>query len=417
MLYTNCVTKNFLSHLLSSSEMVQRTREFDWSSTPVGPIESWSSSLKNTIGLILQSGIPMYLAWGDSFTQFYNDAYRPILGTGDLHPKALGTSVTETWPEIWSTIGPMWKRVKETGENFASDNFRLILERNGYQEESYFSYSYSPVRDDDGSIKGVLVTCLETTQQVLSGRDLKEALRARDEFISIASHELKTPLTSLKLQSQIQKRLIVKNDPKAYVPERITSFSEMIDVQINKLNRLVDDMLDISRINTGHLSINPDIVDLGKLILGVIDDMRSQFSANNFPKLDVEEKIFGTWDALRIEQVVANLLTNAIRYGLDRPILIKIAKESGLAVITVKDHGIGISETNHRIIFERFERLNEKEVSGLGLGLYLTKQIVEAHKGEIKVLSKLGEGSTFIVELPINQVFPPGNPRRASSSI
>ncbi|HEY9748997.1 MAG TPA: ATP-binding protein [Allocoleopsis sp.] len=145
-------------------------RTIDWAKTPVGPVENWPHSLKTAVRILLDCRLPMYIAWGEEFTQFYNDAYRPILG--NKHPAAMGISAPETWPEIWSTIGPMWAEVWQ-GQSFGFDNFKLTIERFGYPEDCYFDFSYSPIPDDSGNVAGVLVTFSETTEKVLLERRLK----------------------------------------------------------------------------------------------------------------------------------------------------------------------------------------------------------------------------------------------------
>lgn len=233
----------------------------------------------------------------------------------------------------------------------------------------------------------------------------KEHVAARDDFLSIASHELKTPLTSLKLQAQVMMRSISRNDPLALSKEKVTNLVNQIDTQTTRLTRLVDDMLDISRIRTGRLKIIRDSVDLNEVILDVIERIKPQFinAIGETPELELLPNISGEWDRFRIEQVLTNLFTNAIRYGQGKPIKVKTNLEGKCAVISVTDHGIGIAKENTEKIFDRFERagMSANEVSGLGLGLFITSQIVKAHGGHIKVISELGKGSTFVVKLPI----------------
>ncbi|MEP0873515.1 ATP-binding protein [Trichocoleus desertorum AS-A10] len=156
--------------LSGGGEMGALMRTIDWAKTSVGPVEKWPHSLKTAVRILLDCRLPMYIAWGEEFTQFYNDAYRPILG--NKHPAAMGISAPETWPEIWSTIGPMWAEVWQ-GQSFGFDNFKLTIERFGYPEDCYFDFSYSPVPDDSGNVAGVLVTFSETTEKVLLERRLK----------------------------------------------------------------------------------------------------------------------------------------------------------------------------------------------------------------------------------------------------
>jgi signal transduction histidine kinase/FixJ family two-component response regulator len=151
--------------------MGQLMRELDWSKTPVGAVETWPQSLRTAVSMLLESRFPMYIAWGKDFTQFYNDGYRPILGS-TKHPAALGLSTRETFREIWSIIGPMFEGVME-GTAVGFDDFMLPLDRHGFVEECYFIFSYSPIRDETGLVGGVLVTVTETTERVLGERRLK----------------------------------------------------------------------------------------------------------------------------------------------------------------------------------------------------------------------------------------------------
>lgn len=233
----------------------------------------------------------------------------------------------------------------------------------------------------------------------------KEHVQTRDDFLSIASHELKTPLTSLKLHAQIMQRAIERKDTNQFKPEKISALVHQVDEQTNRLTRLVDDMLDISRIRSGKLRIEKGLVDLNELIMDVIDKLKPQFmnSIHELPKTIFKSNIKGHWDRFRIEQVLNNLLTNAIKYGNKKPIIIKTLQENNKAKIQVIDQGIGIAPGNLEKIFERFERagMTAREISGLGLGLYITNQIIKAHGGKITVKSIPEKGSTFTVELPL----------------
>jgi signal transduction histidine kinase len=231
-----------------------------------------------------------------------------------------------------------------------------------------------------------------------------DATRARDEFLSIASHELKTPLTSLKLQIQMNQRLMQHENPDAFSPERVRKLVETTDRQVDRLGRLVEDMLDVARVHTGKLTMEKSQVDLTELVREVIERISPQLSA---AKCEIREKaevgILGNWDRYRIEQVINNLLTNAIRYSPGKPIHIVVSKEGEKARLTVHDEGAGISPENHERIFQRFERaVSSGNISGLGLGLYISRQILESHQGTIHVESVPNEGATFIVELPLS---------------
>ncbi|HZS76415.1 MAG TPA: ATP-binding protein [Ktedonobacteraceae bacterium] len=164
------MTKSREVVLAGGGEMGRLMREHDWASTPLGPVETWPQSLRTAVSICLSSHFPMLIWWGPELVKLYNDAYKPILGK--KHPKALGQRGKECWPEIWDIIGPMLEGVLTRGEATWSENQLLLLERNGFAEECYFTFSYSPIRDETGSVGGVFTAVTETTQQVLGARRL-----------------------------------------------------------------------------------------------------------------------------------------------------------------------------------------------------------------------------------------------------
>jgi signal transduction histidine kinase len=168
-----------LDVLNGGGEMGALMRAIDWSTTAVGPVRDWPQSLRTALSILLETGFPMYIAWGPDFTQFYNDGYRPILGS-TKHPRAMGASTRDTFPEIWHIIGPMFAGVMQ-GTPTTLVDFLLPLDRHGFTEECYFIFSYSPIRQETGTVGGVLVTVTETTQRVLGERRLEatQALSAR----------------------------------------------------------------------------------------------------------------------------------------------------------------------------------------------------------------------------------------------
>ncbi len=237
-----------------------------------------------------------------------------------------------------------------------------------------------------------------------SEETLSTALKVRDDFFSIASHELKTPLTSLKLHTQMIQRGIKQNDPTVYSQERVNALIEQTDKQTQRLERVVDDMLDISRIKTGKLTIEKDFVNLSDLVSDVIARMTGQFQMipGGAPRLKLSKDSEGFWDPIRIEQVITNLLTNALKYGNNKEIDVEVSSLPNEVFLSVKDYGRGISPEYKEKIFNSFERagVSASEISGLGLGLYISKQIVKSHGGEIWVESEPGKGSLFRVKLP-----------------
>ncbi|MGH7826863.1 MAG: ATP-binding protein, partial [Candidatus Binatia bacterium] len=157
--------------LVGGGEMGDLIRSMDWSKTPLGPIESWPHSLRTTLSICLASRFPMAVWWGPEITQLYNDGYRPFLGI--KHPCSMGQPGDECWAEIWDVCGPLYRKVMETGESTWSADLQLLMERNRYLEETYFTFAYSPIRDEEGAIRGNLITVTETTERVLGERRLR----------------------------------------------------------------------------------------------------------------------------------------------------------------------------------------------------------------------------------------------------
>jgi len=241
---------------------------------------------------------------------------------------------------------------------------------------------------------------LQATQQ-----ELQRAVRMRDDFMSIVSHEVRTPLNGLILETQLRKMHLARNNAAAFSLDKMNAMVERDERQIKSLIRLIEDMLDVSRIRTGKLSIRPSRFDLSQLVSKLLEGFAPQIqAAESTLSYETSGPLEGHWDEFRIEQVISNLLTNAVRYGAKSPIDVRVYRDDDQACIEVRDRGIGISEDNQKRIFLQFERVAAGHSSaGLGLGLFISEQIVTAHGGTITVSSKLGEGSTFSVRLPLQE--------------
>jgi signal transduction histidine kinase len=234
---------------------------------------------------------------------------------------------------------------------------------------------------------------------------LHAAVRVRDDFLSIASHELKTPLTALRLQAQGLLRVAQTEETQAarrLTVERLHGRLQAIDRNVDRLHALIDKLLSLPRIASGRLDLDREPFDLAELV----DDVAQRFAdelarAGSSFDTRIDRPVNGAWDRLRLDQVLTNLLANAVKYGRGRPIELTLCAEPARAVIALRDHGIGIAPCDHRRIFERFERaVSDRNYGGFGLGLFIAKYVVEAHGGSIRVESTLGEGATFVVELP-----------------
>ncbi len=231
----------------------------------------------------------------------------------------------------------------------------------------------------------------------------EEAIRARDEFLSIASHELKTPLTTIILRIQSTLDSILNQSLANFSGEKLVSSLNIAHDQTRRLQNLIKDLLNFSLITTGKLELELKEDDLTTLVKSVLNRFEDHLTlAGCSVKFEANEHIKGLWDQVRLDQAISNLLTNSIKYGEGSPIEITVTSENNTAKITVADKGIGIDPRVQKTIFERFKRgTADTKFQGLGVGLFIVKQIVEAHGGRVLVKSKLGEGSKFTLELPI----------------
>jgi signal transduction histidine kinase/PAS domain-containing protein len=235
-------------------------------------------------------------------------------------------------------------------------------------------------------------------------REAQDAIRLRDEFLSIASHELKTPLTPLSLKLQMLSKELRKQ-PDSPLRRSVEDYVATGARQVKKLSELVSDLLDVTRISGGKLRLEFEDVDLATLVREVVARHEPEaVKLGSSLVLDIQGTVVGHWDRLRLEQVVTNLVDNAIKYGAGKPVQVRVQVRDNRALLHVRDEGIGIAPEYLPRIFGRFERaVSERHYGGLGLGLYITRTIVEAMGGHIEVESRPNEGSLFTVELPLKQ--------------
>ncbi|MFP2907919.1 ATP-binding protein [Pyxidicoccus sp. 3LFB2] len=270
----------------------------------------------------------------------------------------------------------------------------------GWAEVKAFS---QPEKD---FIEALTRQCAQALERAELYRDSQAAVRMRDEFLSVASHELKTPLTSLGLQHVLIERAVSEGVlDKAHA--RLASSVR----QVNRLGSLVSSLLDVSRISLGKLAMEPSEVDLAQVVKDGLERTEAVFTqAGCDVRLALEPGVRGWWDGSRLEQVVVNLLSNAVKYGAGKPVVIQVDAEPGWGRLRVRDEGIGISAEALPRLFGRFERgVSDRHYGGLGLGLYISRQIVEAMGGTLTVESELGHGALFTMRLPLR---PPGESSR-----
>jgi len=229
-------------------------------------------------------------------------------------------------------------------------------------------------------------------------RDVEAAMKLRDEFLLVAGHELKTPLTTIKLQLTSVKAAAL---PSESMLRKVSA----IERQVTRLVQLTNEVVDVTRISAGRITLNVEEVDLCKAVRDVAAqlefDLRHSGSSLH---LEMPPTVVGHWDPQRIEHVVTNLLSNAIKYGEGKPISVSVEAEGAFAHLVVKDRGMGIKPEDRERIFERFERaVSPQKYGGLGLGLWIVREFCKAHNGTVHIESTPGKGSTFIVDLPLAQ--------------
>lgn len=528
------MNQNLHAHafLSGGGEMGQRIREYDWNNSSLGDPAGWPQSLKTTIRLMLSSGHPMFIWWGQDLIQFYNDGYRPSIGM-DRHSSALGQKGAVCWAEIWPIIGPQIDYVMKGEGNIWRENALVPITRDGKLEDVYWTYSYSPIYEEDAphQVGGVLVIVSETTlhireqqrdkaqearwrslfdnapafmciysgpnhtyeyanaryyelvgrtdvvnktlhevvpevfeqgfgdlldfiyatgethvglaspvtfknrdgiernvfldfvlqpilnsdnqvtgifangydvtERVLSQQSLEEQDRRKDEFLAMLAHELRNPLAPISSASE----LLTQTTQSDSVPH---SLGGVIKRQVVQLTRLIDDLLEVSRISQGRVRLQ---------LAPVLLDQVIRFAVESTAMLILEKKLRLTYDCdelnllingdyARLVQSIINILVNATKYtDAGGSIHINLRSEAGQAIINITDSGIGIEANMLEKVFDLFMQVDksiDRSRGGLGIGLSVVSTIIKMHGGAVAAFSPgLGLGSTFSIHLPL----------------
>ncbi|HUS01099.1 MAG TPA: PAS domain-containing sensor histidine kinase, partial [Chitinophagaceae bacterium] len=281
-----------------------------------------------------------------------------------------------------------WNRSINTGESFKSEDRKRCVDDGTYRWHLAHAL---PFKDNDGKIIAWFGVCTDIEEQ-------KKAMEKKDEFISMASHELKTPVTSLKAFTQIM-MMTFEGEGNSMAFSMLTK----MDKQINKLTGLITDLLDASRANAGQLNFQNEDFDFNELVKEVVDEVQRTSTTHKI-ELDLAKTKIINGDRNRIAQVVMNLLSNAIKYSPQADKIIITSKTKGKIKFYVQDFGIGIPLTQQPKLFTRFFRVsndNTNTYPGLGLGLYISNEIIKRHSGTIEFKSEEGKGSTFCFSLPL----------------
>lgn len=346
-------------------------------------------SQNNMRSMIMQAPVAICILKGSDFVvEIANEKILELWGTT---AEVIGRPIFEVLPEAKDQgFEQLLQDVYHSGKAFTAYDRPADLRRNGNVERVFLNFVYAPLRDARDAIYAVMAVAIDVTEQVL-------AQQKKDDFIGIASHELKTPLTSLKASIQLMERLTSKEPD-----NKFDGLIAQSGVSVNKLAYLVEDLLNVSKLNEGQLNLNKEYFTLSEVINDCCQHVRLAGTHELVLQGDLELKVFA--DMHRIDQVLVNLVNNAVKYAPGSAnIIIIIEQLNDFVKVLVKDSGPGIPEDKLPHLFQRYYRVDSSghQISGLGLGLYISNEIIEKHGGKMGVDSQVGAGSTFWFTLPV----------------
>lgn len=327
--------------------------------------------------------------------EFVNDAFKLF----DGHKNYIGNPMPTDSQFATEALKAVEQKVVSSGEAYIANAYKLQKrnENTGTLEDSWFDLIMNPVFSEEGVIDGISFFGFEVTDLVIAQQTTKNLMTKKDEFMSIASHELKTPLTSIKGYLQFAMKMAASEKFQS-----IPTFISKADRQLGKLTGLVEDLLDVTKIQAGKMTFNFATFDITEVIEETLEGIQNNL-ANHAVLTDIE-MVEVNGDRNRIEQVITNFLSNAIKYSPNGKEILVSAKKKGKKLrVSVRDYGIGIPKDKIGLLFNRFYRVEESadHFSGLGLGLYISAEVIKRHHGEIGVESSAQEGSEFWFEIPL----------------
>lgn len=347
--------------------------------------------------LILEAPMATALFTGrELLIEVANEAMLKVWGKD---ASVIGRPLASALPELQGQpFLQLLDEVYTSGLAYQNNASKADLVVDGKLQPFYLNFTYKPLLDANGLVYGIINTAIDVSRQVKARLELEELSRKKDEFLSVASHELKTPLTSLKASMQLLGRLF-NTDPTSSV---IPVFIKKSNISLIKILTLIDDLMHLSKMQQGQISLNKRWFKLSDLINDCCDHIRAQNMHELVLKGDTELKVYA--DFSRIDQVVVNFVNNAVKYAPgSKKIILRIEKKRDNARMSVQDFGIGIPSDKQEHLFDRYYRVDSSGIqfSGLGLGLYISAEIIARHGGKIGVDSTPGKGSTFWFTLPL----------------
>jgi signal transduction histidine kinase len=354
-------------------------------------------SEKRFKSLILEAPMATALYMGRELV--INVANDAMLGLWGKDASIIGKQLALALPELeGQPFLQLLDDVFTTGIPYHTNESKADLVVNGKLQSFYFNFTYKPLLDTENRVYGIINMAVDVTSQVNARIELEEIARKKDDFLNVASHEMKTPLTSLKASMQLIGKLF-KTDPASPV---IPVFIQKANLSLAKILHLIDDLMQVSKLQQGQIPLNKTWFKLADLLNECCDHVRAENKHQLLLEGDADLHVYA--DRTRIDQVVVNFVNNAVKYAPEsQKIILWIEKINDTAKLSIIDFGIGIPLEKQKHLFDRYYRVDYSGIqfSGLGLGLYIAAEIIERHGGGIGVNSTVGEGSTFWFTLPI----------------
>lgn len=366
---------------------------------------------RQLFALFMQAPVPICVIRGEELVyEMANEPYFKLMGRSDL----VGKTLFDVFPELRDqvaegrNIADIFRGIMATGERFDVLEAPLTFMHNGKMVVRYFNGACERVHSPDGSADRVMVVTTDVTDQVLARRhaeeaerQLKDTITLRDEFLTGAAHELRTPLTTLGFHTDGLIHLLRQAPPRDPTAERCLPRAEKLRHQANRLEHLIEDMIDVFSLRREKLQLINAEMDLAEVTQAVVDRVRKESKQAEAALVFSAEPSRGLWDRQRVEQILTHLISNAVKFGGGQTVEVIIGGTAEKARIVVKDHGIGVASEDQERIFHRFVRLAPTtQFGGFGLGLWVVRELALAMGGGVSVESQPGRGATFTVELP-----------------
>ncbi len=391
--------------IVGNSILASFIREFEWTNHPLGALETWPTTLIELTNILLASPLPMQIYWGSEMWTIYNDALLQFIQ--DRHPGALGLPVREVWPDAWPVVADQLLSVFNTGVSVSFIAMPLKLMQNGEWQQTYWTYAYSPIFNNDGTVAGILNIAQNVTAQKHAEDQMQEAKesaeaanRAKSEFLANMSHELRTPLSAVIGYSELLEEEMEDADNQVGLKD-----IRKIQANARHLLSLINDVLDLSKIEADRMTTYAEDFVVTDLLRDVYTTMNGLVAQKN-NQLHIEPgQNLGQMhtDQVKIRQCLFNLISNAAKFTENGTVTLRVRRDDDFLVFDIVDSGIGMTPEQTAKLFERFTQADNsttRRFGGTGLGLAITRAFCHLLGGDIGLTSVFGTGSTFTIRIP-----------------